>query len=331
MIKTIAALKHAVPFGKARLHTYVPVDPMLMPASLSEKANDKSGIIADLYRLTKLACAEGLEVEFSPEGYSRMGKNFDFVTELIRAAITAGATIINCPDTIGGASTFQGENYFVNKMNLHANIIKREFPNQMVTWSAHCHNDFGLAVQNTCNAVFNGPVRQIEGCINGVGERAGNAALEQCIMVIDQFGKQSSQDGQSFYTNIAKEHIQTVSDFIHNNMLPRQPHWPVCGENAAKHSSGGHTNAILKNPMSYQPFDPRDIGKQITFAFGPLSGSNHAQSIIESNGYSCDNSEKVTIAQYIKEECKTRRKGITDQELMAIYFRYRNFRYEGSH
>jgi 2-isopropylmalate synthase len=325
VIKTIEALKPAAASGKARLHAYVPVDPILMPASLGERAEDKEGIIRDLHRLVKLAFQEGMEVEFSPEGYSRMGSNFDFVTELIRAAIAAGATVINCPDTIGGAATYEGEEYFVRKIIRHAQIIKDEFPDRQITWSVHCHNDLGLAVQNSCNAVFHGPARQIEGCINGIGERAGNAALEQCIIVIEHFGKKQRGEGQKpFYTNIATEYLQGVSDFVSVNMLPRQPHSPVCGENAAKHSSGGHTNAVLKNPMVYQPFDPRQIGKEISFLFGPLSGGNHAKSIIEGVGFRCEDAEKTAIAQYIKDHYKTRRKGITDAELIDVYFEYRS-------
>ncbi|PWT94387.1 MAG: 2-isopropylmalate synthase [Candidatus Melainabacteria bacterium] len=325
VIKTIEALKPAVSFGKARLHTYVPVDPVLMPASLGDRAEDKAGIIKDLYKLVKMARQEGLEVEFSPEGYSKMSGNFDFVTELIRAAISAGAAVINCPDTIGGASVFEGEEYFVRKMSHHAEIMKKEFPKNQIIWSVHCHNDFGLAVQNSCNAVFHGPARQIEGCINGIGERAGNASLEQCIVLIEHFGKrQNGQDQKPYYTTIATEYLQSISDYVSINMLPRQPHSPVCGDNAAKHSSGGHTNAVLKNPLAYQPFDPREIGKDISLLFGPMSGGNHAKSIIEKSGYVCDDSEKAEIAQFIKDRYKARRKGITDKELIEMYFEFRN-------
>src|SRR5579885_1257794 len=296
VIKTIDALRPLIAIGKGRLHTYVPVDPELIVASLGDSACDKERIVADVFRLVKMAHDAGLEVEFSPEGYSRMKDNFDFTTDLIRSAVAAGARVINCPDTIGGASSFQGSEYFVEKMKKHAAIIAAEFPHQEVIWSVHCHNDLGLAVQNTMNAVFDGPARQIEGCINGIGERAGNAALEQCIMIVRQFGSSEDQDDQQehrrFYTNCNLDAIQVISDFVDRHMLARQPHWPVTGENAARHSSGGHTNAILRNPMAYQPFDPRQIGKDISFAFGPLSGGNHARAIIESQGYVCAEDEK---------------------------------------
>jgi 2-isopropylmalate synthase len=318
--KTIEALRPAIPVKRARLHTYVPVSPELMEASLGERAQSKEQIIRDVFELISIAVAAGCEVQFSPEGYSRVGNNFDFCTDLIRAAVDAGATVINCPDTIGGACPQEGEHYFVNNMNRHAAIIRQEFPYKEITWSVHCHNDFGLAVSNSINGVFNGPARQIEGCINGIGERAGNAALEQCIMLIRHFGHTAAEP---FFTTIDTEHLQAISDFVGRNMLPRQPHWPVCGENAARHSSGGHTNAILRNPLAYQPFDPGEVGKQVSLVFGPLSGGNHAQAIIRSHGFICEESEKAAIAQFIKDRFKQRRKGITDSELMTAYFDYR--------
>ncbi len=319
---TIQSLEPLIASRRGRLHTYVPVDPELMAASLGSSAADTSKIVSDVYEFISMAAKAGLEVQFSPEGYSRMRENFDLTTELICAAIDAGATIINCPDTIGGASSLEGPEYFVEKMKKHAAIVKSRFPSHNVIWSAHCHNDFGLAVQNSINAVFDGPARQIEGCINGIGERAGNASIEQCIMIIEQFGMRPEREIM-FTTGVSHEHIQEISDFVHQNMLPRQPHWPVTGENAARHSSGGHTNAILRNPMAYQPFDPQKIGKEITFAFGPLSGGNHARSIIEAHGFVCANEEKAEIAQFIKDHSKDRRKGISDSEVLSYYFQYR--------
>lgn len=318
---TIEALQPACPAQKARLHTYLPVDPELMKASLGDYSNQQSTIIEDVYKLIKKACDAGLEVEFSPEGYSRMGDNFDFVTDVIRAAIFAGASIINCPDTIGGACHLQGDEYFVKKMQRHAKIMNREFPEKNITWSVHCHNDFGLALENSMNAVLFGPATQIEGCFNGIGERAGNVSLEQCIMYLKHFG--NLVEGKHYFTQINTEMLQLVSDFVSRHMLTRQAHWPITGENAAKHSSGGHTNAIIKNPLAYQPFDPKEVGNEISFVFGPLSGGNHAKAIIEKYGYRCDENEKAPIAQFIKNYYTDRRKGITDQELLQAYLYYR--------
>ncbi len=319
---TIKALEPALPYQKARLHTYLPVDPELMQVSLGEYAHQHQLIIEDIYRLINKATSAGLEVEFSAEGYSRMGENFDFVTDVIRAAISAGAIVINCPDTIGGGCKLQGEEYFVAKMNQHARIMQTEFPNHPITWSAHCHNDFGLALENTMNAVFQGPATQIEGCFNGIGERAGNVSLEQCIMYLKYFGTMT-QGEKTLFTCVNTEKLQEISNFVHQYMLQRQSHWPITGENAAKHSSGGHTNAIIKNPLAYQPFDPKETGNEISFLFGPLSGGNHAKTIIEQYGYICVETEKANIAQYIKNYYIERRKGITDQELLQAYLHYR--------
>ncbi len=104
-----------------------------MPASLGRNADNKSGIANDVYKLISMAVAQGMEVQFSPEGYSRMRENFDFTTELIRAAVAAGATIINCLDTIGGSCALEGEEYFVAKMRKHAEIIEREFPDKVIS------------------------------------------------------------------------------------------------------------------------------------------------------------------------------------------------------
>lgn len=319
---TINALQPARLNNKARLHTYMPIDPSLMQASLGEYANKKAFIIEDVYRLIKIAIYAELSVEFSLEGYSRMGDNFNFATDIIRAAIDAGATIINCPDTIGGACILQGHDYFVEKMQQHADIMCKEFPDKNIIWSTHCHNDFGLALENSMNAIILGPATQIEGCFNGIGERAGNVSLEQCIMYLKHFGKVANSE-RHLNTKINTSMLQQISDFVSREMLPRQPHSPITGDNAAKHSSGGHTNAVINNPLAYQPFDPKEIGKEVSVVFGPLSGSNHAKAIIEKHGYYCDEHEKAEITQFIKNYYADRRKGITDEELIQAYFEYR--------
>jgi 2-isopropylmalate synthase len=320
--KTIEALEPAINQGIARVHTYVPVDPNLVQASLGHHAQSQD-LVHTVYRLVKKAKDAGCEVEFSPEGYSRVGENFDYVTELMKSAVEAGVDVINCPDTIGGACRRQGKDYFVHKLQQHADILHDHYPEHSFIFSTHNHNDFGLALDNSINAVMDGPARQIEGCINGVGERAGNAALEQCVMYLRAFGHLENANGKTFYTNVDVSHLKPISDFIADKMLPRQPHSPIVGGNSAKHTSGGHTNAVLNNPLAYQPFDPTDVGSQVSLVFGPLSGSNHARQVIEDYGYVCDNQEKGVIAQAIKDYYHDRRKGITDIELIQAYKYYR--------
>ena len=322
MVRTIEALTPCIKTGTGRVHTYVPVDPHLMEASLGKMAAQKIKIVQIVEQLVKMAVDAGFEVEFSPEGYSRMGDNVDFTSDVICAAVSGGARVINCPDTIGGASRVEGGDYFVHRMAQHATMVRDQFPERDVVWSAHCHNDFGLALDNSMNAVFEGPARQIEGCMNGVGERAGNAAIEQCIVYIHEFGARAAPE-DPFHTQIDMSPIKAASDFIAEKMLPRQPHFPIVGDNAAQHSSGGHINALLKNPRVYQPYDPEQIGNKVRFAFGPLSGSNYAKTIIEKYGYECGEHEKVEIAQSIKDYYSDRRKGNTEEELIKGYQRYR--------
>ena len=132
-------------------------------------------------------------------------------------------------------------------------------------------------------------------------------------------------DGDSkLETQINFGMIQEISNFVAENMLERQAHWPISGDNAARHTSGGHTNAILKNPLIYQAFDTRVIGKEIKLAFGPSSGGNHAKAIVEQHGYQCPDAEKAVVAQYIKSYYKHRYKGITDDELIHAFLKFRS-------
>jgi len=317
---TMDALRPSLATGKARVHVYLPVDPNLAQASLGSK-NDTEQNIKNVYELIKLASDEGFEVEFSAEGYSKLGDDFDYVTNIFRAAVRAGVKVINCPDTIGGSCEREGDDYFVKNMTKHAQIIKDEFPSQEIIWSAHCHNDLGLALENSMNAVFDGPATQVEGCINGVGERAGNASLEQCVMFLNLFGKQNPA---GFYNGIDISGFKEISDFIDTKMLSRQLHYPITGLNSARHTSGGHTNAILNNPLAYQPFHPESVGNKLSFVFGPLSGGNHAKKIIQENGYICGEHEKAKFAQEIKDIYHERRKGITDAELIEAYKQIRS-------
>ncbi len=321
VITTIKSLQSLIPSQRARLHIYVPVDPQLMKASIGSVKKDT--ILKKLNTYVKMAHQAGCQVEFSPEGYSRMDHNFNYVTDLIEAAISAGASIINCPDTIGGGCYLQGQDFFVQKMIKHAKLFDEKFPDRKIIWSTHCHNDYGLALINSMQAIFDGPATQIEGCFNGIGERAGNVSLEQCIMYLKAFGTKNNTN-KKFHCQARTQNIKPISDFVAKHMLARQAHWPISGENAARHSSGGHTNAILKNPQAYQPFNPQDVGQKISFVFGPLSGSNHAQSIIINHGYACSDHEKVDITQYIKHYFSHRRKGLTDKELMQAYYSYRS-------
>jgi 2-isopropylmalate synthase len=319
--RTLEALAPAVAQGKGRLHLYIPIDLQLLNFS----TRNAPGCTEDVLKLLDLQISkiveDGAEVQFTPQGYSRPGSNEQFLTEMIQVAVGAGAGIVNCPDTVGCAYPFEGENYFVNRMRAHAALIQEKFPERHIVWSTHCHNDFGLALANTLNAVFHGPVRQVQGCFNGIGERAGNAPLEQIVLALKHFIDRAQE--RKFTTTVKPIYIQQISDFVSQQMLPRQPHWPISGENAARYSSREQAEAFLRENKAYQPFEPEDTGNKVTLLFNHQSGGAHVQAIISSAGFACDDVESSAIADYVKLKYEERRKGITDAEVIKAYFEYR--------
>ena len=315
--KTIEALDVAIKNWKWRVHTYFPIDPELMKASVGDM--DPKQIEEDVYRLCKMASDAGAQVQFSLEWYSMIWDNFEFGTSLLDAAVRWWATVLNCPDTIGGSSWMQGEDYFIHKINAHSDILFDRFHNIDLKFSTHNHNDMGTAVENSIKAASKTPVSQVECTVNGIGERAGNASMQEVVMQIYMYGK-----NVWLFTEIDTTKLQAISDFVAKKMLPRQPNSPITWDNAARHTAGWHTNALLENPTVYQPYDPVVVGKKwIELVFGPSSGGNHAKHIVESFGYVCKDAEKTQIAQFIKNMYKDRYKWVTNEEVIDGYFEYR--------
>lgn len=314
--KTIASLLPAAPYKKGRMHIYIPIDPKLAAVSIWT-AHPKE-FCEELYVSCKQATDAWLSVEFSLEGYSRMGENFDLGTELICAAIEWWATMINCPDTIGMGHRSQGEAYFVQHMRTHAARISELYPHKEIFRSTHNHNDIWTAVENSLYAVTQWPATQIECTMNGVGERAGNASLEQLAIQIYLYGQQ-----MGITHGLHMEYLQELSDLIAEKMLPRQPHRPVTWVNAARHTSWGHVNALLKDPSVYQPFDPKIVWKPgISLLFWLSSWGNHVKEIVEWAWYRCDKEKAAPCAQYLKDTYADRYKWISDEEVVAWFLAF---------
>lgn len=223
-MEALAPLQNVVRAGdglrRGRVHMYAPVGP-LADYSLGKKdpktgrakpvtQEEKEKTVKEVYRLVKLVVDSGFDVEFSAENYSGMGdKDFPYVTELFTAAAKSGARVINCPDTRGAACAHaDGELFFVNDIIKHKALVESRLAQAdclggiegplraaEIIWSTHNHNDLGLAVENSIHAVVSGPCRQVEGCLNGVGERAGNAAIENVAMLIETVRKSRSEGG----------------------------------------------------------------------------------------------------------------------------------------
>ena len=193
------------------------------------------------------------DVEFSPEDATRTDP--EFLCQVLDAVVEAGATTVNIPDTVGYAvPTEFGE--------LIATIRKRVKGIEKVTISAHCHNDLGMAVANTLAAVAAG-ARQVECTINGIGERAGNAALEEIVMAM-----RIRQDRYPYESGIAAEHLFAASQMLSEiTGVPVQPNKAVTGRNAFAHEAGIHQDGMLKNPLTYEDHDAA-IGGRSRFETG---------------------------------------------------------------
>jgi len=319
--RTLEALAPAIAYRSARLHLYMPIDLHLLAIATEEPRQSSEQVLKKLDESISRAFKDGIEVQFSPQGYTQSEGNEPFLEELIRTAVGAGASVINCPDTLGVAHPFQEEKYFVHLMNHHAAVIRNEFPDRDIVWSTHCHNDFGLALVNTLAAVFQGPVRQVQGCMNGIGERAGNAPLEQLAVALKHFVEPSGR--RRFRTTAKLCYIQQISNFVSEHMLLRQPHWPISGENAARYSAREQADAYLENVPAYHPFNPEETGNKVSLLFNHQSGGTHAQSIVHTAGFMCNDEERQPLSDYVKSQYQERRKGITDAEVIKAYFEYR--------
>jgi 2-isopropylmalate synthase len=215
------------------------------------------------------------DIEFSPEDATRTDPGF--LCQVLEAVVEAGATTLNIPDTVGYTVPAEfGE--------LIATMRRRVRGIENVTISAHCHNDLGMAVANTMAAVAAG-ARQVECTINGIGERAGNASLEEIVMAM-----RVRHDRYPYQTAIAAEHLFPASQLLSEiTGVPVQPNKAIIGRNAFAHEAGIHQDGILKNPLTYEIMTPQSVGvPDSKLVLGKHSG-RHALAIrCEQLGYKFD-------------------------------------------
>ena len=245
------------------------------------------------------------DVEFSPEDASRTEP--EFLAEITRAAIEAGATTINIPDTVGFAVPDQFaalvEYLFANVKNIADAVV-----------SVHCHNDLGLAVANSLAAVRAG-ARQVEGTINGIGERAGNAALEEVVMALrtrpEVFGNVTT-DVQTREIVKSSRLISRMSGLL----VPRSK--AIVGENAFAHSSGIHQDGMLKNRSTYEIMDPHEVGwGETELPLTKHSGRHAMTKRLEHLGYALTDEEAAHVFRRFK-EIGDRKKFVYDDDLAAL-------------
>ncbi|MEE2701132.1 MAG: 2-isopropylmalate synthase [Chloroflexota bacterium] len=244
------------------------------------------------------------DVEFSPMDATRT--DMDYLYKLLEATIRAGATTVNIPDTVGYVMPWEFTERLEN--------IKRNVPNiDQAVLSVHCHNDLGLSVANSVAAVTVG-ARQIEGCINGLGERAGNAALEEIIMALE-----TRKDLYQVSTNVDTRQIYRTSRLVSDiTGFVVQPNKAVVGANAFRHASGIHQDAFLKERTTFEIMDPQSIGwPSSELVLGKLSGRHGLQARLSELGYSPSDEDLNRLFEDFKELADKKRE-VTDRDLEAL-------------
>ncbi|MFL2756103.1 MAG: 2-isopropylmalate synthase [Dehalococcoidia bacterium] len=244
------------------------------------------------------------DVEFSPMDATRTDPEYLF--QMLEAVIAAGATTVNIADTVGYAIPSE----FAQRIE----DIKVNVPNiDKATISVHCHNDLGLSVANSLAAVKAG-VRQVEGCINGLGERAGNASLEEIIMAID-----TRDDFFNISIGVDTTQIYRTSRLVSDiTGFPVQPNKAIVGANAFRHASGIHQDGVIKDTTTYEIIDPKSVGwPSNSLVLGKLSGRAGLKARLSELGYSIDKDELNDIFESFK-ELADRKREITDQDLESL-------------
>ncbi len=244
------------------------------------------------------------DIEFSPMDASRA--NPEFIYQVLEAVIAAGATTVNIPDTVGYAIPDEFgrliEGIFQNVSNISQAVV-----------SVHCHDDLGLAVANSLEAVKKG-ARQVECTINGIGERAGNASLEEVVMAIKTRG-----DLFRLTTGVNTKEIYRTSRLVSElTGFMVQPNKAIVGRNAFQHESGIHQDGVIKMPKTYEIIDPRTVGiAASSLVLGKLSGRNAFRERLAELGYSLGE-EDFNRAFMAFKELADKKKGITDRDIESL-------------
>jgi 2-isopropylmalate synthase len=244
-------------------------------------------------------------IEFSPEDAGRSEP--DFLCQLVEASIAAGATTINIPDTVGYTMPWQfGE--------LIKNLRERVPNSDKAVWSVHCHNDLGIAVANSVAAVMNG-ARQVECTINGLGERAGNASLEEIVMAV-----KTRKDVFPCTTRIDTTQIVAASKLVSSiTGFPVQPNKAIVGANAFSHESGIHQDGVLKHRETYEIMRAEDVGWGANkLVLGKLSGRNAFKNRLTELGIELGTEESVNHAFARFKELADKKREIFDEDLHAL-------------
>jgi 2-isopropylmalate synthase len=256
--------------GRARIHTFLATSDLHLAAKLRMTREECQAAAVDA---VKLARHYTDDVEFSAEDATRSDR--DFLCRVIEAVIAAGCTTINLPDTVGYATPDELREFFVD-------VITRVPNADRAIFSTHCHDDLGLAVANSLAAIQGG-VRQVECTINGIGERAGNASLEELVMAL-----RVRQDRLPYDTAIHAPSLFEASQLLSTlTSEPVQANKAIVGRNAFAHEAGIHQDGVLKDARTYEIMRPEDVGQSAAsrLVLGRHSGRHAVQRRCEALGF----------------------------------------------
>lgn len=293
-----------------RIHTFIGTSDIHI---LGKFGDDRYGKTLEEKRKTVLKMAVDAvsyaktftaDIEFSAEDAGRT--DLSYLAEIIEAAIEAGATTVNIPDTTG--YTFPWE--FGNKI---AELKKRVKNIENAVISVHCHDDLGLGVANSLSGIENG-ARQVECTINGIGERAGNASLEEIVMAL-----KVRKDISQYFTKIKTEEIYNTSKMVSSfTGMIVQPNKAIVGENAFAHESGIHQDGMLKNRQTYEIMTPESVGVRKTkIVLGRHSGRHGLKARLHELGYKLNEKELQTLYEKFL-ELADKKKEVFDEDLRML-------------
>ena len=290
------------PAASARIHTFIATSPIHMKMKLRMEPEQ---VIEQAVRAVKRARQYTDNVEFSPEDAGR--SETDFLCRVLEAVIAAGATTVNIPDTVGYNLPHQfGE--------LIRTLIERVPNSDKAVFSVHCHNDLGLAVGNSLSAVLNG-ARQVECTINGLGERAGNASLEEVVMSV-----RTRQDIFPCETGLDTTRIMTCSRLVSGiTGFAVQPNKAIVGANAFAHESGIHQDGVLKSRETYEIMRAQDVGWAANrIVLGKHSGRNAFRTRLKELGIEFESEEELNDAFARFKDLADKKHEIFDEDLQAL-------------
>ncbi|MES2069356.1 MAG: 2-isopropylmalate synthase [Pseudomonadota bacterium] len=288
---------------RKRIHTFIATSPLHMEKKLRMTPDQ---VFEQAKQAVRFARNFTDDVEFSPEDGSR--SDMDFLCRVIEAVITEGATTINFADTVGyGVPELYG--------NMLRTLRERIPNSDKAVWSVHCHNDLGMAVANSLAGVMIGGARQVECTINGLGERAGNTALEEIVMAV-----RTRKDHFNLDFNIDTTQIVATSKLVSQiTGFAVQPNKAVVGANAFAHASGIHQDGILKARDTYEIMRAEDVGWSANkIVLGKLSGRNAFKQRLEELGIKLESEGDVNAAFARFKELADRKSEIFDEDIMSL-------------